>query len=62
MLLQEASRPSLVECLSVFKKILFSDWSTQLEWGYISLLQDGATGVICVRHCTMQQRRQQDLL
>ena len=24
-----------------------------------SLVQDGATSVICVWHCTMQQRRQQ---
>ena len=30
-----------------------------LQWVVFSLVQDGATGVICVWHCTMQQRRQQ---
>ena len=35
------------------------DWSTQKTQVVQSLVQDGATSVICVWHCTMQQRRQQ---
>ena len=35
------------------------DWSTQKKQVVQSLVQDGATSVICVWHCTMQQRRQQ---
>jgi hypothetical protein len=35
------------------------DWLTQKTQVVQSLVQDGATSVICVWHCTMQQRRQQ---
>ena len=40
-------------------KNLSCDWSTQKTQVVQSLVQDGATSVICVWHCTMQQRRQQ---
>ena len=46
--------PSL--SLALFKPC---DWSTQKTQVVQSLVQDGATSVICVWHCTMQQRRQQ---
>ena len=38
----------------MFRKLCWS-----LPQVVLSLLQDGATGVICVWHCTKQQRRQQ---
>ena len=45
-----------------FLSHLISKKSTKpLHWVVLSLVQDGATGVICVWHCTMQQRRQQGI-
>ena len=58
MLRLEASIPTVVGWLVgrlVFRKI-FKKFATQVVQ---SLVQDGATSVICVWHCTMQQRRQQ---